>query len=332
MRVAGTDPGTSSLDILVLEDGVATDQVRFESAALADNPSAPVDWLRDRGPFDLVAGPSGYGVPLLRAAEATDRDLALMALTRGGEGGGVRGFSALLRCFRESALPVVFMPAVVHLPTVPSWRKINRIDLGTADKLSVAALAINHSPREDFVLVELGSAFTSCLAIRAGQVVDAQAGSAGPPGQRSGGYWDGELAHLLGPIRKNDLFAGGLSDGMPDVALLEGVVKAVAALSTTVELQTVVLSGRMTETNPALVQRLASLLRRFGPVRPLESFPNVWVKHAAQGAAILADGLVGGRHASLVERLQIREAAGTVLDGLRHPRADEIRKSFGVDE
>ena len=37
-------------------------------------------------------------------------------------------------------------------------------------------------------------------------------------------------------------------------------------------------------------------------------------KQGAQGAALLADGLAGGRHAPLVERLRIREASGSVLD------------------
>jgi predicted butyrate kinase (DUF1464 family) len=54
------------------------------------------------------------------------------------------------------------------------------------------------------------------------------------------------------------------------------------------------------------------------------------VKQAAQGAALLADGLAGGTHAGLVESLGLRQAGGTVLDWLRHPRAEEVRRSFGV--
>ena len=43
---------------------------------------------------------------------------------------------------------------------------------------------------------------------------------------------------------------------------------------------------------------------------------------------MIADGLAGGRHASLVERLRLREAAGTVLDWLHHPRAADVRALF----
>ena len=43
---------------------------------------------------------------------------------------------------------------------------------------------------------------------------------------------------------------------------------------------------------------------------------RVAAKQGAQGAALIADGLAGGRCAALVERLRIREATGTVLDHL----------------
>jgi len=136
LRVAGTDPGTSSLDVLILEDGIVGEQCRFTPQQLQDDASLPVRWLSERGPFHLIAGPSGYGLPLMHAADCTERDLALMTLVRPDERGpddarrqGVLGFSSLLRAFRASDLPVVFLPGVIHLPTVPAHRKINRIDL-----------------------------------------------------------------------------------------------------------------------------------------------------------------------------------------------------------
>ena len=55
------------------------------------------------------------------------------------------------------------------------------------------------------------------------------------------------------------------------------------------------------------------------PVRPA-----IAVKTASRGAAILADGLAGGRYAPLVERLRLREARGGVLDHLRMYGAERI--------
>ena len=48
-------------------------------------------------------------------------------------------------------------------------------------------------------------------------------------------------------------------------------------------------------------------------------------KAAAHGAAVLADGLAGGRYAALVERLGVRDASGSALDHLRVHGADRIR-------
>ena len=66
-RVAGCDPGTSSLDLLALDDGRVVAQDRIGPDELRADPARPVRWLTAHGPFDLIAGPSGYGLPLVRA-------------------------------------------------------------------------------------------------------------------------------------------------------------------------------------------------------------------------------------------------------------------------
>ena len=65
--------------------------------------------------------------------------------------------------------------------------------------------------------------------------------------------------------------------------------------------------------DPANTERLGAALADLGEVRPLAGFAKR-AKQGAQGAALLADGLAGGAGRALVERLGIREAAGTVLD------------------
>ena len=345
-RVAGTDPGTSSLDLLLLEDGNVCDQCRFTPQELQADPSQPARWLSERGPLDLVVGPSGYGLPLVQARDCSERDLALMSLVRPNDRGreqGVLQFHAMVRGLIASGLPVVFVPGVIHLATVPSWRKLNRIDLGTADKLCVVALALMQEAARrgrtfadcDFCLIELGSAFTACVVLRAGRVVDAAGGTSGPLGWSSGGAWDGEFAYLLNPLAKRDLFAGGvLSDWDPAEArsaFRESLVKTVAGLQALTPFGRVVLSGRLLERESDFAVLVEGDLAPFGEVLRLPSLPGAWVKHAAQGAALIADGLAGGQHAKLVEHLDMRRAGGTVLDWLRHPRAGEVRTAFGLD-
>lgn len=337
LRVAGTDPGTSSLDLLVLEDGAVSVQCRIAPDELQRDPVHVVRWLEERGPFDLIAGPSGYGIPLRRASDCTDRDLALMTLVRPDESGqsqGVAGFSALLRELCKSGLPIVFLPGGIHLPTVPAYRKFNRIDLGTPDKLCVAALTLHQqlSAQTDFCLIELGSAFSACLVMQDGQLVDGTGGTGGPLGWRSGGAWDGETAYLLSPLAKRDLFSGGVQS-VPDpeqarLLFCERLVKEVAGLQAVTPFSQVILSGRLLEIEPAVTQQVERDLSRFGAVSRLQSLQGAWVKHSAQGAALLADGLAGGSCEPLVKHLALREGSGTSLDWLIHSRGPEIRMWF----
>src|ERR1041385_381802 len=96
-RVIGIDPGTVSIDLCGLEDGrLFLDRSIPTSDALAD-PARFVALLEDAGPLDLVAGPSGYGLPLTRARDATDGDLRLALLAPPGETGGLGGLAAVPR-------------------------------------------------------------------------------------------------------------------------------------------------------------------------------------------------------------------------------------------
>jgi predicted butyrate kinase (DUF1464 family) len=173
-----------------------------------------------------------------------------------------------------------------------------------------------------FCLVELGGAFTACLVVSDGQIIDGRGGTSGPLGWRSGGAWDGEAACFLSPLSKRDLFTGGATSlGDPTLAwtrLRESLLECVAGLKAVTPFATIVLSGGLLETEPGLAAACSADLSGLGPVVRLESLPGAWVKHAAQGAALLADGLAGGGHAPLVEQLALRRSSGTVLDWLRY--------------
>ncbi len=137
-RVAGVDPGTVSFDLCVLQDSEPVVEQVFETGSLSEDCGPLLQALARHGPYDLVYGPSGYGLPLVAAPDVGERELAEMVLVRPDERGrdiGVGGMRSLLRALARSGLPVVFGPGVIHLPSVPRHRKYNRIDLGTADKV-----------------------------------------------------------------------------------------------------------------------------------------------------------------------------------------------------
>jgi predicted butyrate kinase (DUF1464 family) len=346
-RVVGIDPGTISIDVCGLDDGrLCLDHSLPTAEALAD-PSRLLALLQDPPP-DLIAGPSGYGLPLVTADAATEADLRLAVLAAPDEDGGIGGLGRLARELGGSGLPVVFTPGVIHLDTVPPHRKLNRVDLGTADKVAVAALAIADQSRRlgcppgktAFILLETGGAFTACLAVAGGQIVDGVGGTSGPLGWRSAGAWDGEVAYLAGTVTKELLFGGGArfaaeqpEGGGPEVALagfIESAVKAVRGLLVAVPAPgEIFLSGRALEL-PGVEARLRAELEGLAPVLRLQGVARV-AKAAAQGAAILADGLADGQWSGLVDTMRLRAASGTVLDHLVVISPAKARRRLGLD-
>ena len=326
----GTDPGTSSLDLLLLVDGEVADQRRLLPDDLRRNPEALSAILAAWAPIDLIAGPSGYGLPLIRGKDVGREELDLLSLVKPEDRGqevGVIGFRARVRAFLASGFPLVFLPGLIHLPTVPSHRKFNTIDLGTPDKLAVAALALRcdgdaHGDfrRSTFAVVEIGSAFSAILVVLEGRLVDASAGTRGPIGLQSGGCWDGEVAYMRAPLSKRGLFRGGLIDlGAEGLdAFRESLIKQIAGLRAVTPFETIYLSGAGLE-RPEVDAAAGASLSTFGQVVRLPMLPRAWVKHAAQGSALLADGLAGGRNADLVASLRLNESRGTALDWLRPP-------------
>jgi predicted butyrate kinase (DUF1464 family) len=239
---------------------------------------------------------------------------------------------AIVRALIAAGLPLVFGPGAIHLPTIPGYRKWNRIDLGTADKVASVALCIADQAERlgvafaetSFAMLELGGGFSAALAVDGGRIVDGIGGSAGPIGARACGAMDAEVAYLLGPaLSKRTVFSGGALPALPEgpeegwLALAEGAAKAALSLTASVPApREILLTGRLA---PRMIDRLQARLAHVAPVRVAAGLA------AARGAAVIADGLVGGRYAPLVECLGIRDASGSVLEHLRLDGADQIR-------
>jgi predicted butyrate kinase (DUF1464 family) len=240
---------------------------------------------------------------------------------------GVVGFRAWVRAFVRTHQPIVFLPGGFHLPTIPPHRKVNSVDLGTPDKICVAALALWYEyrytgglDRSTFAVVEVGTAFSAILVVDKGRLVDASAGTRGPIGIMSQGSWDGEVAYWRGPLAKNDLFRGGVSDlgEHGHAAFRESLVKHLAALKAVTPFEWIYVSGRGLAL-PGIAASVHEATARFGRTIDLPNLPFARVKHAAQGSAILADALSGGRFAALAESLELTSAAGSIWDVLaRH--------------
>ncbi len=359
-RAIGIDPGTVSFDVCGLDDGEVFLDTTLPSPEFARNPQSLIDLLLAALPLDLVAAPSGYGLPLTSIKDFGDRERFLFTLVDERERDRISvlgGMGKMIELMKSSGLPILFIPGVIHLPTVPEYRKANRVDMGTADKLCCLTLGVYDQARHlgieydqtSFILVEVGGAYTAVMAVEGGKVVDGLGGTIGGPGYYSLGGMDGELAYLLNGFHKEVLFSGGAAyiAGKPDLspedfaglvendervrmgweALLEGICKSVAAeLVVVPRPREILISGRLCRTQKlraALIERLST----FGTVRRVESIANV-AKEAAQGAALIADGLAGGHFKQLVDVMEFRGAKGTVLDYLHIQNGQALKGKY----
>ena len=136
-----------------------------------------------------------------------------------GERGGIGGLRKLIRALKDISAPVLLTPGVIHLHWGPAFRKTNRVDMGTADKVCSVVLAIDEQMRMrgclatevSLILLELGGAFKRrdcrrqrtdprrCRRYRRGRWA------------RAAGALDGEVAFLQGTVTKDMLFHGGAS-------------------------------------------------------------------------------------------------------------------------
>ncbi|MCX9014989.1 MAG: DUF1464 family protein [Candidatus Methanoperedens sp.] len=346
VRVIGIDPGTKSFDLCGLEDDNVILDMSIPTVDISNDPGLVPGIIRDVG-ADIIVGPSGYGIPVTHINDIGERELFLMSLVKNGDKKSILGMRQTIKRMRDERFPVLFIPGVIHLPTVPIYRKFNKIDMGTADKLCCAALGIRDQAlrlgrdysETSFIMLEMGYGYTAATAVDGGQVVDGIGGSSGNIGYLSLGCMDAELAYLLGSFDKELIFRGGVETiaHAPELvmdnetareAYLESAVKDVLALTASVKPEDILISGRLSRIS-GMMEELGKRLD-MAPVRRVPGFGAKNVKEAAQGAAVIADGLAGGKYSGLIDVMRMREAKGTSLDYILLPEIEALKKEYGV--
>jgi len=339
MRVIGIDPGTGSFDFFGMEGGKVIIDTSVPVPEVAQNPRVLIDTVKSVFPLDMIIGPSGYGLPVTSIKDVDERKLTLMVP----DDKSIPlydGIRLVIRLMQSEGFPVYFTPGVIHLSTVPAYRKANKVDMGTADKVCCAALAIRGQSElynidysaTSFILAEVGYAFNAVIGVEDGKIVDGLGGTSGGPGFITAGSMDAELAVRLGEFPGAVLFSGGAKDASnkgdltpEEMAkehdkyseswnmLLESVLKGIAAMLVAVaEPREILLSGRLTGI-PEIAEALAARLTRFGKVRRVGQKAKT-AKAAAEGAYIIGEGLMGGKYKGIVDSLRLTEASGTMLD------------------
>ncbi|MHC1610930.1 MAG: DUF1464 family protein [Candidatus Methanospirareceae archaeon] len=360
----GIDPGTKSMDVFGFDD--ETDEVIIDLAIprveVTKRPEIVLDAIREIDmEIDVIVGPSGYGLPMVKASEATDAEInAATFITEADVARrlNIVGLRELMFLMKKSNLNIWFPPGVIHLPTVPEYRKINRIDMGTADKVFTAVSGIRDQAERysiayaetSFIVLEIGFGYTAALGIENGKIVDGVGGTMGGVGYMGMGAVDGELAYALAntvtDFSKMMLFDGGAAaisqinpqqvsidefvnrarrqDSEQQVklaysAMLESILKdTYLMLSSVREPKEILLSGRFTRIEPFVQDVTAVLddhLQELGIQAGIRTLRRTGgeVKEAAEGAAIIANGIAGGKYENLIETMELRKSSGGVF-------------------
>jgi len=339
MRVLGIDPGTGSFDFFGMEGERVILDTSVPVPEVAQNPKVLLDTVRSVFPLDMIVGPSGYGLPVTPIRDITEKELTLMVP----DDKSIPlydGIRLVMRLMKAEGFPVCFTPGVIHLSTVPAYRKANKMDMGTADKVCCVALSIRDQAESygigydetSFILAEIGYAFNAVISVEDGKIVDGLGGTSGGPGFITLGSMDSELAVRLGKFPGVVLFSGGAKDasGKNELTpeemarecdryseswnmLIESVLKGVATMVVAVEKpREILLSGRLTGI-PEVAEALTARLSRFGKVRRVGRRAKV-AKEAAEGAYIIGEGLLGGKYKGIVESMELSKASGTMFD------------------
>ncbi len=321
VRACGIDPGSRTWAVALTSNAELEEYAEIPTKKIIETPREIVEIINSFGEVEAVSAPSGYGLPLKKISELSERDFELITLKKKEERGqGAVGVESVLREMKKERVNAFVLPGVKHLPTVPDYRKINKIDLGTPDKVCACAAAMelfcekNECDYEgaSFLFAEIGSAFNAFLAVDGGRIVDGIGGSCASMGRRARGKVDAELAYTM--KEKNDVFSGGLEDAEKACsdafeAFIEGILKDLNMLRASVDCKKVVLSCRD-------ASELKMKLELRGSEFEFEElkFGDGKMKPAAVGAALVADGLAGGKKKELIEALKIKESSGSVFD------------------
>jgi predicted butyrate kinase (DUF1464 family) len=258
--------------------------------------------------------PSGFGIPITRAGDLLDQDIAEMTLE--GKAQATDELASFLAEARRRLPRAFCIPAVKLLPTIPRHRKVHRIDLGTSDLLCAATWALycresvgRTQESSTFLLVNAGSDRRAVLAVVRGRIVDGIGGTAPPMGATL------HLDRLATPEgARNSLqtnrplgAADALNSATDPTVVWESLTKEAYALFGFHRLPEVIVIG---ERRREAAEALGSHLPLANLSTPVDGYEG------ALGAAVVAAGLTGGPTADVLERLGLREARERVLDWL----------------
>ena len=293
MIFAGVDPGSSTYEVAFVDEiGRVVKTFSFPTDLVTKASLTLAQYIGKQRPT-AVALPSGHGLPFKKVQEIGDKEIFLMTLKDPQIEGPLRNFLISAKMLNNAFT----IPGVIELKSIDESKKLNLIDMGTADK--VASAFFYRTMFDSFVLIEVGSSFSSIIVVVDGKVVDGFGGSI-IPGYNSAGFLDGEVAYLLSKyskITKETIYSrGNWVRGLQLLRILSDWYSSQYKIP-------VIISGKRKWEVP------------FGLKF---DFP---FKESSVGAAYIANALFGGIYREYIDFL---ESSGTPIDYVRLKGWEEI--------
>lgn len=192
------------------------------------------------------------------------------------------------------------IPAVRHLPGIPVYRRRNRWDMGTSNKLCAVTSLLYHMRVQEaiwqemcFLYLDVDRDSRSIIVVEDGCIVNGL-------GETSGTY--PYAARKPEQFDSAEPSASMENEAIAEQAFWEGLTQDLAGLMAIHHLEDIVVNGF----------RKDELIKRMGDRYQLYNFPYAEPEYegfeAAMGAAIIAGGLYHpGLAAEVVERLQLSQ-------------------------
>jgi len=211
------------------------------------------------------------------------------------------------------------IPAVEHLPTIPTHRKLKQAALGTPAKLCTVAALLHHMREQEalwsemnFLYLEVGENARTIIVAEGGRIVNGIGGRvcAGMDNRESQ-----KQCYLNGSSKDTPPYAGehienALCNREPtqalELAFWERLTQDLAGLMAIHHFEDIVVAGQSSLKN-AVIDRFGDTYQFY--LYP-QSEPHQEGFETAIGAALIAEGLYyPGLAGEVVERLQIREVS-----------------------
>ncbi|WP_338599871.1 DUF1464 family protein [Sulfolobus tengchongensis] len=189
MIYAGIDPGSETYAFAFVDElGNLINYFEIPTDLIEKNSIVLAKLIANYRPMS-IALPSGHGLPFYNIRNIGGKEIFLLTLKDPNSHGPLRDFLLASRQYLSSYNSFT-VPSVIELESVPTEKKIDVIDKGTADKVASAFFYRVFLKVDDFILIEMGRKFSAIIVVIKGKIID------GYGGTYLNGL-DGEVAYLL---------------------------------------------------------------------------------------------------------------------------------------